>query len=162
MTKINFSMPVIFVDDIKISKDYYQNILSLEVEMDFGENIVFKNAFSIWQKNRAENLIFGGKIISEKREGHNNVELYFETIDIESVWEKILSSKVKIIHPIKEESWGQRVFRVYDPDKFIIEVAEPMDQVIKRFYRLGLSDENISIKTQMPLEVVKKSISEQK
>ena len=160
MTKINFSMPVIFVDDIKVSKDFYQNIFSLEVEMDFGENIVFRDAFSIWQRNRAEKIIFENKIIAGKREGHNNVELYFESINIESIWEKILSSKVEIIHPIKEESWGQRVFRVYDPDKFIIEVAEPMNEVIKRFHRLGFSEENISSKTQMPLEVVKKSLSE--
>lgn len=107
MTKINFSMPVIFVDDIKVSKDFYQNIFSLEVEIDFGENIVFKDAFSIWQKNRAEKIIFENKIITGKREGHNDVELYFESINIESIWEKIRSSKVEIIHPIKEESWGQ-------------------------------------------------------
>ncbi len=153
-------MPVIFVDDLKVSKDFYQNIFSLEVEMDFGENIIFKDAFSIWQKNRAEKIIFENKIIAGKREGYNNVELYFESIIIESSWEKILSSKVEIIHPIKEESWGQRVFRIYDPDKFIIEVAEPMNEVLKRFHRLGFSEENISSKTQMPLEIVKKSLSE--
>jgi len=160
MTKINFSMPIIFVDDIKVSKDFYRNIFSLEVKLDFGENIVFKDAFSIWQKNRAEDIIFENKISSGKREVHNNVELYFETIEIESIWEKILLAKVEIIHPIKEESWGQRVFRIYDPDKFIIEVAEPMVEVIKRFHRVGLSNENISKKTQMPLEIVKKSIAE--
>jgi len=160
MTKINFLMSVIFVEDIQVSKDFYKNIFSLEVEMDFGENIVFRDAFSIWQKNRAEKIIFGNKIISGKREVHNKVELYFESIYIESCWEKILASKVEIIHPIKEESWGQRVFRVYDPDKFIIEVAEPMNEVIKRFNQLGFSEENISIKTQMPLEVIRKVISD--
>lgn len=160
MEKINFSMPVIFVEDIKISKEFYQNIFSLEVGMDFGENIVFLGAFSIWQKNRAEKIIFENKIISGKTEGHNKVELYFESSNIESSWEKILASKVEIIHPIKEESWGQRNFRVYDPDKFIIEVAEPMVEVIKKFHQLGFSEENISIKTQMPLEVIRKSISD--
>lgn len=161
MEKINFSMPVIFVENIKISKEFYQNIFSLEIEMDFGENIVFLGAFSIWQKNRAEKIIYQENIDSEKKLWPNNVELYFETVNIESIWLKIISSKVEIIHSIKEESWGQRVFRFYDPDKFIIEVAEPMSEVIKRFHKRGLSEENISKKTQMPLEAVKKCLSKE-
>lgn len=161
MDKIKFLMPVIFVEDIKVSKDFYQNIFSLEVEMDFGENIIFRDAFSIWQKNRAEKIIYQENIDSEKKLGPNNVELYFETVNIESIWLKIISSKVEIIHSIKEESWGQRVFRFYDPDKFIIEVAEPMSEVIKRFHKRGLLEENISKKTQMPLEAVKKCLSKE-
>lgn len=149
-----FSMPVIFVEDIQISKKFYQNLFSLEVEMDFGQNIVFKEAFSIWEKNRAKEIIFQNKLIDQEEKRYNNVELYFETLDIQSIWEKILSSKVEIIHPIKEEAWGQRAFRVYDPDKFIIEVAEPMAEVVKRLSKLGLSRENISIKTQMALETI--------
>lgn len=152
-------MPVIFVEDIEVSREFYQNIFSLEVEADFGENVVFKKAFSIWQKNRAKKIIFGNKIISERKETINNIELYFETINIESIWEKISSSKLEIIHPLKEELWGQKVFRFYDPDKFIIEVAEPMSEVIKRFHRLGMSKNDISVKTQMPLKAVKKIIS---
>ncbi len=159
MNKIYFSMPVIFVEDIKVSREFYQNIFSLEVEADFGENVVFKKAFSIWQKKRANKIIFDNKIISERKEVNHNIELYFETIDVELIWEKISSSKVEIIHPVKEESWGQRVFRLYDPDKFIIEVAEPMSEVIKRFHRLGMSKKDISIKTQMPLKAVTKIIS---
>jgi len=159
MTKIYFSMPVIFVEDIKVSREFYQHIFSLEVEADFGENVVFKKAFSIWQKKRAKKIIFENKIISEKNGVNDTVELYFETIDIESIWEKISSSKVEIIHPVKEEPWGQRVFRLYDPDKFIIEVAEPMSEVIKRFHQLGMSKNDISIKTQMPLKAVEKIVT---
>lgn len=159
MNKIYFSMPVIFVEDIKVSREFYQNIFSLEVEADFGENVVFKKAFSIWQKKRANTIIFENKIISERKEVNNNIELYFETIDIESIWEKISSSKVEIIHPVKEEPWGQRVLRFYDPDKFIIEVAEPMSEVIQRLHKLGMSKKDISIKTQMPLKAVKEIIS---
>jgi predicted enzyme related to lactoylglutathione lyase len=159
MPKINFSMPVFFVEDIEASKNFYLDIFDLEIEMDFGENIVFKKAFSIWQKARAEKIIFQKEKETQIKKDYNDAELYFETKDIKSIWEKVIVSKIEIIHPIKEEQWGQRVFRIYDPDRFIIEVAEPMSEVIKRFHLLGLSDENISIKTQMPLELVKKTIS---
>lgn len=159
MKKINFSMPVIFVKDIYISKTFYQKLFSLEVEMDFGENIVFKNAFSIWQRARAEKIIFQKDTVYETKGDRNNFELYFETEDIELIWKKVLSIGVEIVHPIKEEQWGQRVFRIYDPDRFIIEIAEPMSRVVKRFNQLGLSEEEISIKTQMGLDLVKKIIS---
>ena len=159
MSKIQFMMPVIFVEDVKRSREFYQNIFSLEVEMDFGENIVFKDAFSIWQRSRAMSIIFDNINLDEKINNYRDIELYFETLDIESVWEKVRSSNLEIIHPIKEESWGQRVFRLYDPDKHIIEVAEPMSEVVIRFHKAGLSEENISIKTQMPKEIIRKIIS---
>lgn len=152
-------MPVIFVKDIYISKTFYQKLFSLEVEMDFGENIVFKNAFSIWQRARAEKIIFQKDTVYETKGDRNNFELYFETEDIELIWKKVLSIGVEIVHPIKEEQWGQRVFRIYDPDRFIIEIAEPMSRVVKRFNQLGLSEEEISIKTQMGLDLVKNIIS---
>ncbi len=158
MPKIQFMMPVIFVEDVKRSREFYQNIFSLEVEMDFEENIVFKEAFSIWQRNRAMCIIFDNKNLNEKINNYKDVELYFETSDIESVWDKVRSSNLEIIHPIKEESWGQTVFRLYDPDKHIIEVAEPMSEVVIRFHKSRLSEETISIKTQMPIEIVRKII----
>ncbi len=157
MAKVDFSMPVIFVKDINISKNFYQDIMALEIEMDFGKNIILKNAFSIWEEKCAREIIFGNKKIHEnKNHDENNIELYFETNDIESIWESVKLSKTEVIHPIKEESWGQRVFRFYDPDRYIIEVAEPMSNVVKRYHELGFSKENISKKTQMPLSVVKK------
>jgi len=66
MSKIQFMMQVIFVEDVKRSREFYQNIFSLEVEMDFGENIVFKEAFSIWQRDRAMRIIFYNKNLNEK------------------------------------------------------------------------------------------------
>ena len=152
-------MTVIFVEDIAVSKAFYQNMFDLEIEMDFGENVVFKKAFSIWQRKRAEKIIFQMEKETQGKKEFNNVELYFETNDIDSIWKKASIANVEIIHLIKEESWGQRVFRIYDPDRFIIEVAEPMSEVIKRLHHLGLSKEGISTKTQMPLEVIDKTIS---
>ncbi|GAH41494.1 unnamed protein product [marine sediment metagenome] len=55
-----------------------------------------------------------------------------------------------------EQPWGQRCFRIYDPDNHIIEFGEPMPTVIKRFSSQGLSIEEIVKKTLMPLEIVKK------
>ncbi|MBD3227874.1 MAG: hypothetical protein GF329_06770 [Candidatus Lokiarchaeota archaeon] len=58
MHKIKFSMPVILVNDISLSKKFYQDLLSLEIENDFGENIVFKDSISLWNKRQAREIIF--------------------------------------------------------------------------------------------------------
>ncbi len=59
------------------------------------------------------------------------------------------------VHEIREYPWGQRDIRVYDPDKHIVEIAEDMGVVIKRFIRQGMSVEEVSERTMFPLEVVK-------
>jgi predicted enzyme related to lactoylglutathione lyase len=117
MECIKFVMPVIFVDNIAVSKEFYQYVFSLEIENDFGENVVFANSFSIWQKKRAEEIIFGSKRESPMSEMRvKNVELYFETGKIEEIWKKIKTKSIKVIHGPKEEVWGQRTLRFYDPD----------------------------------------------
>ena len=40
---------------------------------------------------------------------------------------------------LKEDEWGQRSIRFYDPDKHIIDVGESMKVVIKRFLLSGVS-----------------------
>ena len=55
-----------------------------------------------------------------------------------------------------EMPWGQRIVRFYDPDFHIIEVGEPMDAVIKRLFASGMTVEQVSEKSQYPIEYVKR------
>jgi hypothetical protein len=57
---------------------------------------------------------------------------------------------------LREQPWGQRVFRVYDPDGHIVEIGEPMPVVIQRFLAQGMSAEEAAERTSMPLEIVQK------
>jgi len=157
MTFIKYEMPVLLVSDIAISKHFYQDLFSLKIENDFGKNIVFRDAFSIWERRRAEDIIFQGKLeIDSNPKDIKNVELYFETNDIEKIWKRINFKEIEVIHGLKEESWGQRTLRIFDPDKYVIEVAEPMDQVVLRFIKEGLIDSEIAKKTQMSIEFIKR------
>lgn len=42
-------------------------------------------------------------------------------------------SNLHWLHEIREYPWGQRDIRVYDPDNHIVEIAEDMNTIIKRF-----------------------------
>ncbi|MNF16443.1 hypothetical protein D3C80_2194590 [compost metagenome] len=63
------------------------------------------------------------------------------------------------VHEIREYPWGQRDIRVYDPDKHIVEIAEDIGVVIKRFIEQGMSVEEVSKRTMFPIEVVKQYVS---
>ena len=160
MTSDRFIMPVLFVGDINKSKTFYQQVFSLEIKHDFGENIVFEQNLSLWDEKRANQIIYQKELQSLDLHSKKHVELYFETTDIYETWKKIMSLDVEIIHELKEESWGQRTIRMYDPDNYIIEVAEPMEMVIKSLHETtDMSVEEISRKTQLPIESVREILS---
>jgi uncharacterized glyoxalase superfamily protein PhnB len=63
-------------------------------------------------------------INDKKNQGEKNILIYFETDDLEKCYMEIIEAKVKTIHGIEKQAWGQRVFRFYDPDEHIIEIGE--------------------------------------
>lgn len=74
--------------------------------------------------------------------------------------EKLETSKYEIEYLNKciEHDWGQRVIRLYDPDKHIIEIGESMDYVARRFLETGMSAEQVSEKTQLALSQIEEII----
>jgi len=143
---------VLLVQDVSVSKKFYADLFSQEIALDLGVNVGFKSGLALWQKAYAKNVIFGPD--APARPG-TECEIYFETENPEAVLEKVREAGAGIIHGIREQPWGQRVFRAYDPDRFIVEVAEPMDAVIKRMHRDGISDDGIAQKTTMPVGIVR-------
>ena len=57
--------------------------------------------------------------------------------NIDKFADRLKKCDVEYVHPIKEHSWGQRVFRIYDPDKHIIEIGENI--IRKCLYALSFS-----------------------
>ena len=90
----------------------------------------------------------------------HNGELYFDADDIESTYQRLQAAGVDFIEGIQEQPWGQRAMRLYDPDGHIIEIGEPMDITVRRFYGQGWSIERIAEKTGMPREFIKGAIKD--
>ena len=161
MEKVNpiYHSCVLLVKDIEKSKNFYNIILGQNIVMDFGRNVGFEGGLSIWERGYALDLIFEDKAHGIKV-GANNVEIYFETNDLNDLYER-LATEVRVIKPIREHPWGQRSFRVYDPDNHIIEFAESVGSVVLRLNRQGLSHEEIAKKSMMPMEFIKMTLKKQ-
>ena len=154
---MRFICPLVVVDNIKVSKDFYENVLNQKIQYDFGENVSFKSGFAIHLKSHFSDLININK--NEIIQKSNNMELYFEEEDLDSFLQKLKDiDSIRYVHELKEQPWGQRVIRLYDPDMHIIEIGEPMQSVVKRLLSKGLSVEETVKKTLMPEEFVKQFI----
>ena len=134
-----FESAVFFVQDVNKSKNFYANILGQKITMDFGRNVVFEGGFAIWEADYALNTIFPDKA-GKVKVGGNNAEIYFESSNLEEVYQKLKNKEINLLHPIIEAPWGQKSFRAYDPDNHIIEFAEPMSAVVLRLHHEEISN----------------------
>lgn len=141
---------LIAVSDMEKAKQFYETVMEQKVIMDLGVHVAF-GGFSL-QSDYAD--LVGADLPGKTQP--NNFQLYFEVEDLDYWQDKIGSTEgIEFIHKAKEYPWGQRVIRFYDYDKFIVEVAESMASVAKRFLAQGLSVEETAERTMYPVEFVK-------
>lgn len=151
---MKFACSLIVVRDIDISRNFYEGVLGQKVQYDFGENVAFEGGFAIHLKSHFAKLLeMNPKDIVTKS---NNMELYFEEDDLPGFIRKLDDwESIAYVHELKEQPWGQRAIRFYDPDMHIIEVGESMESVVKRFLNSGLSVEETAQRTSMQEEFVR-------
>ena len=149
----------LFVKDIGISKKFYINTLKQRIDLDFGKNVIFKSGFAIWEIR--DNHIIPDKVGLDKIRDYsvNRFELYFETDNISQDFIDLKNKNVRFIHEIYEEIWGQQTIRFFDPDNHLIEIGESMEQFVGRFYKQGLTIEQVSERTHVPVDEVKRLIN---
>ncbi len=152
--EIKFVSAVIMVKDIPASRKFYEEILGQKVLMDHGMNIGYQGGFAIWQKDYASQVIFNQPNAQITPDGCHAMEIYFESEELDEIHQKLIAAGIQFVHDLIEQPWGQRVLRVYDPDRTIVEIGEPMSAVIIRYLRAGQSAEEIARKTFMPMEII--------
>lgn len=152
---MKFILPLIAVSDLKVSRAFYESVLSQKVTLDLGWNLSFENnAFALQEHYDA--LASVSVMTGSKSNDH---ELYFEEEDFDGFIKRLESfPDIEYVHEAKEYEWGQRVVRLYDPDRHIIEVGESMESVFKRFHSTGMSAVEVAKRTAHPLEYVKQFI----
>ncbi|MCV0427602.1 MAG: VOC family protein [Roseibium sp.] len=121
---MKFINPLPFVQDIGKSVAFYRDVLQLNVVEDHGNFVQFENGFALHDGASLYRTIFGKNPDETGPYGRTNLVLYFEVEDLNAVYARI-KPQVDLVHPILQQSWGQRVFRFYDPDRHLIEVGEP-------------------------------------
>ena len=150
---MKYRCPVLIVADLKRSEEFYEKVLGQVMIVHFGGDIAFSGDFALqtlesWHKvsGRADNLDqppgIGGR-------------LYFEEARFDDFADRLRNlPEIKYLHDVIAEPSGQKVVRFMDPDGHIIEVAESIKAVIRRYLDRGWSIDRIAEKTGYPLEFI--------
>ncbi len=148
---------LIVVHNIEVSKAFYHELFGLTVVTDFGENVILTEGLvlqekKVWEKFIERNVRMFG----------NDAELYFEENDMDGFLEKLQRSKwdIDYVNPMIQHDWGQRVIRLYDPDKHMIEVGESLEFVVRRCLKEGMTAEETARKTQLPIDMIEQIYQE--
>jgi catechol 2,3-dioxygenase-like lactoylglutathione lyase family enzyme len=148
---MQLTVTAIFVEDIEISKEFYVDALKQKVVMESkGAYVSFESGLALWQTKMATETIFG----AQKSFDGQSFEICFETETLEEDFKKVTDMGAGVISKIEPQPWGQMVFRIFDPDGHIIEIAEPLAHTIQRFLDGGYSHEQVSQITHLPIEVI--------
>ncbi|MBY5932049.1 VOC family protein [Tateyamaria omphalii] len=121
---MKFVNPLPFVSDIAASKAFYADVMGLRIVEDHGDVVMFEGGFAIHAGAALFRTVFAVDDTSTLPYGRGNLVLYFEEADLDGAYAR-MCGHVDLIHDIRQETWGQRVFRFYDPDRHIVEVGEP-------------------------------------
>lgn len=155
---MKYTGTLIAVKDMEKAKQFYYDVLGLEVVADFGANVTLTGGIALQTADTWKSFIH--KRDEEITFGNNAWELYFEEDDMDTFMAKLNSIKnIQYIHPLFEHSWGQRAVRFYDLDKHIIEVGENMIMVVRRFANTGLSIEETAARMDVPVDYVKSCLA---
>ncbi len=153
---IKYQSVVLFVKNIEMAKQFYCEYLSMPIEIDMGKNVILKSGITLWEI-REDNIILK-KVGKKNINIGNKSELYFETNDLNEIYDIIDKNDIMKLHEIHEEPWGQRTIRFYDFDKNIIEIGEELKTFLNRMATSGIGKEELCKKTGMKIEDIEKSI----
>lgn len=143
--------PMLVVSDMERSVDFYRRVLGLRVVMDFGANKTLTGGLAL-QTLESWRGFLGTDAVSF---GGRDAEVYFEEEDFNGFLDRLSGLAVEYVHPVQEHAWGQRVVRLYDPDRHIIEVGESLKAVCRRFLDSGLTPEQTAARMDVPLKFVR-------
>ena len=155
---MKYTGTLIAVRDMAASRQFYHDVLGLDVVADFGANVALTGGLVLQTLETWRSFIHTDDVTLKNNAG----ELYFETEDIDTFCKHLKSFDIRYVHELHEHPWGQRVIRFYDPDGHIIEVAEKLDAVIAHFVAQGLSPEETATRMDIPLDFVVSSLNKTK
>lgn len=150
---MRFKNPLLVVSDMERSVRFYKEVLGLHKIMDFGANVTLTGGLALQTRETWAEFI--GISADELGWCGRVSEIYFEEDDFDAFAGKLSRMEIHYVHPVREQKWGQRVVRFYDPDGHIVEVGENMKAVCKRFLDSGMTPEQAAERMDVPLKFIK-------
>lgn len=143
--------------DIARLRQFYEEILGLHLQDDYGACVVYREGVALWQP-AATHVV---KPSTLPQTGHR-FELCFEAeteAEFQTRAESMLRQGVPLLHGVQLEAWGQRTVRLMDPDGNLVEWGESVDCFVRRLASEGNDAEAIATKTGVQVDAVRQILS---
>lgn len=130
MEPMRFKGPSADIADLDRSRAFYEGLLGLAVlsVMSRGETpvaVAYADGLSIWLASDAYASLFGDSSLAPQNLRGGNWENTFETEGYEEIYARLRAAGAEFLYEPRTLPWGQRGFRVYDPDGHILDISEP-------------------------------------
>lgn len=148
---MEYKSAMLVVKDMEKSKQFYTSLLGMKIVSDLGANVAFEGGLAAQTEESWAQ--FTGTEPGRFQYGGHTVELYFEEKDFDGFVAKAKAARAQIVSE-SVMPYGQKVLRLYDPDRHIVEVGEDMGVMVRRMLGEGLTKEQISERTFLPPEAI--------
>ena len=112
--KIRRIVPNIKSERLEESREFYEDVIGLEVGMDLGWILSFSSP-----SNETAQI----SMIVKDATAPVHPDVSIEVEDIDAVHAKAVERGLEIVHPLTNEPWGMRRFFVRDPNGTVVNVV---------------------------------------
>jgi catechol 2,3-dioxygenase-like lactoylglutathione lyase family enzyme len=163
--EIQFKGPAAYVRNLDRSRAFYEDLIGLKVERIMTHDgraiaVAYTAGLSIWAADHAFNVIFGSSPDTVPAAERPVWESAFEVDDVKAIYERAIGAGSGFAHPLRELPWGQRTFRVYDPDRNLLDIGETHQAAVRRMVAGGMPREKVAEKICLPVETIDRMIQE--
>jgi catechol 2,3-dioxygenase-like lactoylglutathione lyase family enzyme len=161
---MRFKGPAAYITDLDRSRAFYEGVLGLTVlrVMSRGETpiaVAYNEGLSIWLASDAYASLFGDASLAPQDLRGGNWENTFETDGYAKIYARLQAAGAAFLYEPRTLPWGQRGFRLYDPDGHILDIAETMAACVRRQAAEGKTLEHISATSGFALIDVQRMVT---
>jgi lactoylglutathione lyase len=121
---------VLFARDLHRARDFYQNVMGLEIQYSDDVSAAFKidpDTLLILDPAGADALLSPEDVDHETVRGARSV-LATGVADVDAAYEELRSKGVEFIRAPEDRSWGLRCAHFKDPDGNVWEIHTPVEE----------------------------------
>ncbi len=161
---IRFKGPAAYIADLDRSRAFYEDLLGLTVlrVMSRGATpiaVAYTEGLSIWLASDAYASICGNASLAPQNLRGGNWENTFETEGYAEIYARLRDAGAEFLYEPRTLPWGQRGFRVYDPDGHILDISETMNASVRRQATEGKTPEEISATSGFTVDEVRQMVA---
>ncbi len=121
----NRAITMLYVDDVGASRDFYRDIVGLELTLDAGGYCEFAwGNLVLGLRARANARSQYGEVVAPAGAGASH-QVTVEVSNVDALVARLAAAGVVALQPPTTQSWGMRSASFRDPDGHVWEVGAP-------------------------------------